>query len=97
MKTNYSDLILDLIDHLEGSLNEDLGIPKNRDICSGLMFQASRIVSPVDEKELSTWIMHSGNDLDIDPLELDHPQRADEIEEYKGIVLGVIKHLKTYL
>jgi len=97
MKTNYNDLVGGLVDYLERMLNEDMGIPKNRHSCSSRMFGAYYSMSSFEEKELCTWIMNAGSDLDIDPLDMGHPQRDEEIEEYKAGVRKVIDHLKTYL
>ena len=97
MKTNYTDIVKQLVSSLERALEMDMGIPQNRDYCSSNMFGAYYAMSSVEEIEFSTWIMNTGSDLDLDPLEKNHPRRAEEIEEYKNKLRDVISHLKTYL
>lgn len=97
MKTNYTNIVKQLVLNLENALKTDMGVPKNRDYCSSNMFGAYYAMSSVEEKEFATWIMNTGSDLDDDPLPRDHPRRAEEIEEYKDRVKEVIKYLKTYL
>ncbi|MBN8520338.1 MAG: hypothetical protein J0L77_00375 [Alphaproteobacteria bacterium] len=95
MKTNYINIVKQLVLNLENALKIDMGIPKNRHYCSGNMFGAYYAMSSVEEKEFATCIMNTGSDLD--PLETDHPRRSEEIEEYKDRLREVINYLKTYL
>lgn len=74
-----------------------MGIPQNRYYCSNHMFGAYYAMSAIDEKELATWIMNTGSELDHDPLDSAHPRRQEEIEEYKGMIKEIIAHLSSYL
>jgi hypothetical protein len=92
--TVYKEMLIELIEYLEECVETDFGIPQNRDRCSGAMFTTYYDMSSVEEKQLATWIMNTGSDLDIDPLERGHPERDDEIQDYKEEVLNVIQRLK---
>lgn len=92
--TVYKELLIELIEELEEYAKADFGIPQNRDKCSGALLSTYYEISSVEEKALATWIMNTGSDLDIDPLERDHPERDDEIQDYKEEVLNVIQRLK---
>lgn len=97
MKTQYPDLINQLVSNLEFALDTDLSVPENRDYCSSNMFGAYYSMSSLEEKEFTTWIMNTGSDLDLDPLEKGHPREVEEVEEYKNRLRKTISYLRAYL
>ena len=96
IKTKNVNLIASAVQILEGRLNKDYQIPRNRYDNANLMFGVQEGMG-YGESVLARLIRKKGYELEIEPLDEGHPQREEEVEEYKAKVQEVISFLKSTL
>ena len=96
IKTKNVSLIASVVQLLEKYIANDLFIPANRYRMASLLCNTSDGMG-YGESALSKWIRKKGYELEIEPLDEGHPQREEEVEEYKAKVQEVISLLKSTL
>lgn len=95
-KTNHAGVVSNLINVLEHSLGEDLGLSSNRDRYVSAMYEAYKEIS-FEEQELVEWILSKSEELGANPLENDNPAREGEIEQYRGKLRRIAQYLLSTL
>lgn len=95
IKTNYLDIVKELIQSLELLVEQDLGDQHVRDACANAMYRTHYQISDIQERDFAYKIMNDAGDLESETvLDLNHPKYDDELKNFEVMVRRIISYLK---
>ena len=96
MPTSYKNEISSLIASLMFTKEQNLNNEENRHHAANLLFGAHKTISAIEEKELSTLLLNTSGDLDLQwVLEKDHPDYEQDAVDFKNHLESIIGFLKN--